>query len=194
VPADEAAQGRYSPSFLAAIDAALQLYPKDRPQSIGEWKALFTQMVQEEDDRTVLRPLPDVVPESKPEKKRLEIKPPVIMFATAAVAAAVLLIFLLIFPPIDKDQTTKDQAPVDQTLPVVKDKPQVQAKLTITSIPAAAQVFLDGTLKGVTPLEATVGEGTHWLRLSLDDHYEWESSLVVETEGEIPIRIPLLAK
>jgi hypothetical protein len=66
--------------------------------------------------------------------------------------------------------------------------------LKITSIPAAAQVFLDDTLKGVTPLEATVGEGTHLLRLSLDDHYDWESSLTVEAQGEIPIRIPLLAK
>ncbi|MGD9010513.1 MAG: PEGA domain-containing protein, partial [Desulfobacteraceae bacterium] len=86
-------------------------------------------------------------------------------------------------------QTDSDKEPV-----VVSDAPHAGAQLKITSIPTAAQVFLDGASKGVTPLEATVGEGTHLLRLSLDDHYEWESSLVVGTEGEIPIRIPLLAK
>jgi serine/threonine protein kinase len=210
VPADEAAQGRYSPSFLVAIDAALQLHPKDRPQSIGEWKALFTQTVQEEDDRTVLRPLPDVVPEPKTEKKKLEIKPPVVMYATAAVAAAALLIFLLISPPSDTKQTpsaTTGQSDLANTtamsdsqtdrikeLAVVSDTPHVAAQLKITSIPAAAQVFLDGDLKGVTPLEATISEGTHLLRLSLDDHFDWESSLAVVAEDEIPIRIPLLAK
>jgi hypothetical protein len=210
VPAAEAARGRYSPSFLEAIDAALQLYPKDRPQSIGEWKALFAPTVHEEDDRTVLRPLPDIVSEPEPEKKRLEIKPPVVMFATAAVAAVALLIFLLVSPPSDTKQTSHvttgqsdltdttassdSQTDSDKELAVVSDAPQVQAQLKITSTPAAAQVFLDGTLKGVTPLEATVDEGTHLLRLSLDDHYEWESSIVVEAEGEIPIQIPLLAK
>ncbi|MGD9189777.1 MAG: serine/threonine-protein kinase [Desulfobacteraceae bacterium] len=210
VPAVEAAQGSYSPSFLAAIDAALQLYPKERPQSIGAWKALFTQMVLDEDDRTVLRPFSDVVPKPEPQKKKLEIKPPVVMFATAAVVAVALLIFLLILPPSDTEQTppvTIDQSDLADTTAtadfqtdsdkepvVVSDAPHAGAQLKITSIPTAAQVFLDGASKGVTPLEATVGEGTHLLRLSLDDHYEWESSLVVGTEGEIPIRIPLLAK
>jgi serine/threonine protein kinase len=210
VPAAEAARGSYSPSFLEAIDAALQLYPKDRPQSIGQWKALFTQTVHEEDDRTVLRPLPDIVSEPKPEKKKLEIKPPVVMFATAAVAAVALLIFLLISPPSDTKQTSHvttgqsdltdttassdSQTDSDKELAAVSDTPHVQAQLKITSIPAAAQVFLDGTLKGVTPLDATAGEGTHLLRLSLDDHYDWESSLAVEAQGEIPIRIPMLAK
>lgn len=210
VPAAEAAHGRYSPSFLAAIDAALQLYPKDRPQSIGEWKALFKQTVRKEDDRTVLRPLPEVIPEPGPAKKKFEIKPPVVMFTAAAVAAAALLIFLLIFPPGDKEQTPPattgrnditettaapdSQTDSDKEPTGVSDTPHVEAQLNITSIPAAAQVFLDGALKGVTPLEATVGKGTHVLRLSLDDHYDWESSLMIESDGEIPIRIPLLAK
>jgi serine/threonine protein kinase len=210
VPAVEAAQGRYSPSFLAAIDAALQLYPKDRPQSIGEWKTLFTQTLDEDDDRTVLRPLPEVVPEPKPGKKKLEIKPPVVMFAAATVAAAALLVFLLIFPPGDTEQTPPDiidqsdltdttattdsQTDSDKEPAAVSSVSHVQARLKITSIPAAAEVFLDGASKGVTPLEATVDEGIHLLRLSLDDHYDWEFSLAVEAEGEIPIRIPLLAK
>ncbi len=209
VPAAEAAQGRYSPSFLAAIDAALQLYPKDRPQSIGEWKSQFTRTVDRDDDRTILRPLTDSIPEPVPQKKRLEIKPPVVMFAVAAAAAVALLIFLLISPPSEKERTppvTTGQGDLaDKTFETVtrtdRDKhpaavsdTHVQALLKISSFPAAAQVFLDDEPQGVTPLEATIDKGLHLLRLRLDDHYDWESPLLVEGEGEIPIRIPLLAK
>ncbi len=38
VTAREAAIGSFRPSFLAAIDTALRLEPKDRPQSIAEWR------------------------------------------------------------------------------------------------------------------------------------------------------------
>lgn len=210
VPAVEAAQGRYSRSFLAAIDAALQLYPKERPQSIGQWKALFTPTPGEEDDRTVLRPLPGSIPKPKSEKKKPDIKPPVLMFAGAAIAAVALLVFLLIYPPTDTQQTqstitgqndttgtstTGDSSIVmDDGRDTVSGVPQVRAQLKITSIPNAAHVLLDGASKGVTPLNTMVGEGTHLLQLSLDDYYDWESKLVVEADGEIPIRIPLLAK
>jgi serine/threonine protein kinase len=38
VPAVKAAAGRYRKSFLQAIDNALKLPPKDRPQSVREWR------------------------------------------------------------------------------------------------------------------------------------------------------------
>jgi len=38
-PLSESAHGRYSASFLAAIDAALSVHPKDRPQSAAEFWA-----------------------------------------------------------------------------------------------------------------------------------------------------------
>lgn len=42
VPASEAAKGRFSPQFLAAIDWALQRQPQDRPRDIQAWRqALF---------------------------------------------------------------------------------------------------------------------------------------------------------
>ncbi|MDE2502238.1 MAG: serine/threonine protein kinase, partial [Burkholderiales bacterium] len=40
-PASEVAAGRYSARFLAAVDAALALYPKHRPQTIAELRALL---------------------------------------------------------------------------------------------------------------------------------------------------------
>ena len=41
VPLSEAAAGRYSSEFLAAIDAALAVRPEDRPQDIGEFRRLL---------------------------------------------------------------------------------------------------------------------------------------------------------
>lgn len=192
VPAVEAAQGRYSALFLAAIDAALQLYPKDRPQSIGEWKTLFAQTVDEKDDKTVLCTLPETTPVQEPGKKKLEFKSPVVTIASVAIAAVAMLIFLLILQPADikqKPQTADGKEPVVERGPI-----GVQAQLRITSLPAAARVFLDGGLKGVTPLETTVDKGIHSLRLSLGDYYDWESFLLVKADNEIPIRISLLAK
>jgi serine/threonine protein kinase len=40
--ATEKGKGHYSESFLQAIDAALGFRPDERPQSVGEWKKLFT--------------------------------------------------------------------------------------------------------------------------------------------------------
>ncbi|MBF0124781.1 MAG: SUMF1/EgtB/PvdO family nonheme iron enzyme [Magnetococcales bacterium] len=38
VPAVEVGNGRYSPTFLQAIDRALQVMENDRPQSVAEWR------------------------------------------------------------------------------------------------------------------------------------------------------------
>ena len=50
-PVTQAAKGEYSGIFLEAIDAALELKPQDRPQSIAEWRKLLTA----DDDATVLQ-------------------------------------------------------------------------------------------------------------------------------------------
>ena len=41
IPAEFAGEGRFSPSFLAAIDRALNVDEAKRPQSIGEWRQLL---------------------------------------------------------------------------------------------------------------------------------------------------------
>jgi hypothetical protein len=60
VPATEAGAGRYAHDFLAAIDAALALQPRDRPQSIAEWRRLLHGTAPARaagaPDRTVIRP------------------------------------------------------------------------------------------------------------------------------------------
>jgi|RhiMethySRZTD1v2_1073278.scaffolds.fasta_scaffold03924_4 serine/threonine protein kinase len=37
-PAEEVGKGRYRPTFLKAVDWALELRPRDRPQNIAEWR------------------------------------------------------------------------------------------------------------------------------------------------------------
>ena len=39
--AAEVGSGRFSPVFLAALDAGLRFQPGDRPQSVGEWRAML---------------------------------------------------------------------------------------------------------------------------------------------------------
>jgi serine/threonine protein kinase len=79
-PAIQAAEGDYSQTFLAAIDAALELKPQDRPQSIAEWRRqLKGEYLQEtlDDDATVVNPqrptptdisLPPVEPRTIPKR------------------------------------------------------------------------------------------------------------------------------
>lgn len=42
ISALKAIDNQYSPPFLAAIDKALEFYPKNRPQSLSEWNELLT--------------------------------------------------------------------------------------------------------------------------------------------------------
>jgi len=41
VPAGEAAEGVFSETFLAAVDAALAVRPADRPQTVADWRNMF---------------------------------------------------------------------------------------------------------------------------------------------------------
>ena len=56
VPAADIAKRKYSASLLTAIDAALELYPEVRPQSVFEWKAMLVPRAAVRKDTTVLRP------------------------------------------------------------------------------------------------------------------------------------------
>ena len=46
VPATMAGEGRYSVSFLRAIDRALAFQPEARPQTIAQWRVMFEQTTQ----------------------------------------------------------------------------------------------------------------------------------------------------
>lgn len=203
LPAARAVQGKYSASFLRAIDAALEFAPKKRPQSIAEWKKLFGPRTEAKLSDTALQSMP------QKGRKTKKLKPLALAFSMTVIAVMVvgMWIFQRIDQPVDANQTfypivntrqseqeDKENSTVDTVdVPGVKKAPSlVQTDLIINSIPDKAQFFLDGELKGITPLSAEVTEGMHQIRLSLDGHYDWQSNLFVEEAGDIQLRIPLL--
>jgi serine/threonine protein kinase len=205
LPAAKAVEGKYSASFLKAIDAALEFDPKSRPQSISEWKKLFEPRTEAALNETAIQPKPNKDCGTK------RIKP--LVFALAMTIIAVVTVGMWIHQrtdqPADSNQTfypianagpSQPDKMNNSTMDVI-GKPEVkkppiliQADLKINSIPDKAEVFVDGDLKGVTPLSAEVVNGMHQIRLSLEGHFDWESNLFIEEAGEIQLRIPLLKK
>jgi serine/threonine protein kinase len=177
IRAAEAAKGTCNPAFLKAIDAALNLLPRYRPQSVTEWKDLFDAHVEELEDEEQTLPALIETP-----KKLATYK--VILAAVAVVMAMGVVNWWLWF--YHANASRKSGARLDKNLPMIK------AQLSIDSVPAAASVFLNGEFKGKTPLSAEAEAGSYSFRLSLENYHDWKSTLLIERQGEIPIRIPLL--
>jgi serine/threonine protein kinase len=81
---------------------------------------------------------------------------------------------------------------------VAKEKPEQAVESTsvqvarpgvlkVESVPTGAQVFLDGSFQGKTPLTLELPLGKYEVRLSLPDYYEWEAQLQLNKEGETPL-------
>lgn len=68
---------------------------------------------------------------------------------------------------------------------------QKSAILKLNSEPEGAQVFLDGELKGLTPLDLEVSLGKYELRLNKHNFYEWETEIRIENEEQTPIIVKL---
>lgn len=88
----------------------------------------------------------------------------------------------------------EDKAAVGEQAAEQVVKTAIQALLKVDSKPSGAQVYIDDSLKGETPLKFDLPVGKHQIRLTLQDHHDWEAPLVIEEEGEIPLLITLLPK
>ena len=66
------------------------------------------------------------------------------------------------------------------------------AVLKVESVPAGAQVFLDGSFKGKSPLNFDLPLGKYEVRLSMPNYYEWEAQLQLREEGETPLLVRLV--
>jgi serine/threonine protein kinase len=66
------------------------------------------------------------------------------------------------------------------------------AFLKVDSVPTGAQVFLDGSFKGKSPLKLALPLGKYEVRLSLPHYYEWEAQLQLREEGETPLLVRLI--
>jgi len=65
--------------------------------------------------------------------------------------------------------------------------------LKVQSEPSGANVFLNGSLKGQTPLTIDLPLGKYEIRLSRQNFYEWEAQLQLDQEGETPLFVKLIA-
>ncbi len=74
----------------------------------------------------------------------------------------------------------------------VKNRPL--AILKVESIPGGAQVSINGSVKGKTPITLNLPVGKYEARLSLKNYYEHESTISLNQSGETPVTIRLLEK
>ena len=66
------------------------------------------------------------------------------------------------------------------------------AMLDVASSPAGAQVFADGTFKGVAPLQLELASGKHEVRLILPRHYDWEAQIDLKENTTTPLSVTLM--
>ncbi len=84
---------------------------------------------------------------------------------------------------------TRDQTADKSAQP---DMSALSTSLIIESKPAGAQVFIENSMKGLTPLNLELPFGDYNIRLSLADHYEWKADLELSEEGEIPLFVQMV--
>jgi len=65
--------------------------------------------------------------------------------------------------------------------------------LKVESDPTGANVFLNGSLKGRTPLTVDLPLGKYEIRLSRQNYHEWEAQLQLDEEGETPLFVRLIS-
>jgi serine/threonine protein kinase len=71
-------------------------------------------------------------------------------------------------------------------------KPVRATALNVESAPEGAQVFIDGALKGVTPLKLDISAGKYEVKLSLPNYYDWEAQVKVDEGNETPLVVQLI--
>ena len=78
------------------------------------------------------------------------------------------------------------------TRPPADVQPGPLSALNVSSNPSNAQVFLDGSFKGDTPLKLDLPPGKYEVRVSLADHYEYEAQVQLKDPGELPLFVRLI--
>jgi eukaryotic-like serine/threonine-protein kinase len=82
--------------------------------------------------------------------------------------------------------------PGDNTQSPADAKPAHQSVLNISSNPSNAQVYLDGSFKGNSPLKLDLPSGKYEVRVSLTDYYEYEAQVQLKDPGELPLFVRLI--
>ncbi len=65
--------------------------------------------------------------------------------------------------------------------------------LNVTTTPDGAQVFVDSTYKGTTPLDIPLAPGRYEVRLNMPDYHDWEAQLEIGEEQPTPLNVRLVS-
>ncbi|MFH0730444.1 MAG: serine/threonine-protein kinase [Pseudomonadota bacterium] len=87
------------------------------------------------------------------------------------------------------------KVPAPLPTPIIEPKPVTPAQLSalnVSSNPASAQVFIDGSFRGNTPLKLDLPIGKYEVRVSLADYYEYEAQVQLKDSGELPLLVRLI--
>lgn len=68
----------------------------------------------------------------------------------------------------------------------------LMSSLKVESEPFGAQVFVDGTFRGQTPLTLELPVNKYEVRLTLPEHHDWEAQVQLTEEGETPLQVRLI--
>jgi hypothetical protein len=75
------------------------------------------------------------------------------------------------------------------------DADEITGSINITSIPSDAKIYLDGILKGKTPLNLpAIPTGTHTLKCTLDFYQDWEKRIEIKPHEFSNFSVALMPK
>ena len=113
-------------------------------------------------------------------------KKPVTFVLIIGLMAAVILGGTVYFFGVHKKQESSLSTRIEVNKPV-------DAILMVTSSPSGAQVFLDDSFKGNTPINLEIPIGKYEVRVSLPDYFGWEAQLQISEPGETPLHVRLIS-
>lgn len=185
--ASERVKGEYSKSLLNAIDKAMSIRPKDRPQSIDELKSLIHEEEQEESEVTVrMKPIEleneDIFKEKKSKKRYL--------IPLAIVVFLLMMVFLFLF------QSTVPQDVVQEVKADTKQEAKQDAKGDVKK--GAKQTHIDESekviYKDINGTEKYHELSKEQIRAKILETENLPKNKVVQSEKELKENVRLCLK
>jgi predicted Ser/Thr protein kinase len=82
--------------------------------------------------------------------------------------------------------------PAQPSAPAALPKGPAASSLRVSTSPAGARVFLDGSSKGETPIRLEAPMGKHEVRITLAGYEEWEAQVDLAKGSEVPLDVELV--
>jgi len=115
----------------------------------------------------------------------------IVLAGLVLTAAAVLgYHFLKPEPAPEERQAVVDQTPAIEE--IIGEQVPLQGRLTVESFPEGAQVFVDQSYRGETPLGLDLPAGTYEVLVEKKGFHAWEAQLTLAEARETPLSVRLL--